>query len=64
MIGAGQEQPALSGWFSYWASVIASDPGFWWYGTGILTACLATCLILGVVRRLAYVVGFLFGLML
>ncbi len=64
VVGAGQEQPALSGWFSYWASVIAGDPGFWWYGTGILMACLATCLILGVARRLAYVTGSFFGLLL
>ena len=64
VVGAGQNRPALSWWFSYWAGVIAADPGLWWYGTGILMACLATCLILGVARRLAYVVGFLFSLML
>ena len=64
VVGAGQEQPALSWWFSYWAGVIAADPGFWWYGTGTLMALLAACMILGVARRLAYVVGFLFSLML
>ena len=64
VVGAGQDQPTISWWFSYWAGVIGGDPGLWWYGTGILTAALATCLILGVARRLAYVVGFLFGLML
>lgn len=64
VVGAGQDQPSLSWWFSYWASVIAGDPGLWWYGTGVLMAILATCLILGVARRLAYVVGFLFSLML
>ena len=64
VVVAGQNQPALSWWFSYWASVIAGDPGLWWYGTGVLMAFLATCLILGVARRLAYVVGFLFSVML
>lgn len=64
VVAAGQNQPALSWWFSYWASVIAGDPGLWWYGTGVLMAFLATCLILGVARRLAYVVGFLFSVML
>ena len=64
VVGAGQNQPALSWWYAYWASVIAGDPGFWWYGTGILMAILATCLLLGVARRLAYLVGFLFSLAL
>ena len=64
VVGAGQDQPALSWWFSYWAGVIAGNPGLWWYGTGVLMAILATCLILGLARRLAYVIGFLFGLML
>ena len=64
VVGAGQEPPALSWWFSYWAGVIAADPGFWWYGTGILLALLAACTTLGVARRLAYAVGFLFSLML
>ncbi len=64
VVGAGQEHPSLSWWFSYWAGVIAQDPGFWWYGTGVLMAFLAACLILGVARRLAYVVGFLFSVML
>jgi uncharacterized membrane protein YphA (DoxX/SURF4 family) len=64
VVGAGQGQPSLSWWFSYWAAVIAGDPGLWWYGTGVLLALLATCLILGLARRLAYVVGFLFSLML
>lgn len=64
VVGAGQEHPSLSWWFSYWAGVIAQDPGFWWYGTGVLMAFLAACLILGVARRLAYVVGFFFSLLL
>jgi hypothetical protein len=62
VVGAGQDQASLAWWYSYWAGVIAQDPGFWWYGTGVLTASLATCLILGVARRIAYVVGFAFGL--
>lgn len=64
VVGAGQEHPTLSWWFSYWAAVIAQDPGFWWYGTGALMAFLAACLILGIARRLAYVVGFFFSLLL
>jgi hypothetical protein len=64
VVGAGQDQPSLAWWYSYWVGVIAQNPGFWWYGTGVLTASLAACLILGVARRIAYVVGFAFGLSL
>lgn len=64
VVGAGQDLPSLGWWFSYWAQVIGRDPGFWWYGTGVVSALLAACLIFGFARRLAYGVGVLFGFLL
>ena len=64
VVGAGQDQPGLSWWFSYWAGVVGSNPALWWYGTGALEALLATALLLGFARRSAYVAGFLLSLSL
>lgn len=57
-------QPSVSGWFSFWASLVASNPGLWWYGAGIIEFLLAASLIFGLARRLAYAGGSVFSLAL
>ncbi len=58
--GAGQGQPAwLQGWFSFWAGVTSAQPAFWVYSTGTLELVLAFALILGFMRKIAYIGGFL-----
>ena len=62
---AGQGQPGwLLPWFNFWANTVASNPGFWvmLIGTGELLLGLA--LVFGVVRKLAYVIGFFFSLVI
>lgn len=65
VLGARQYQsPWLYGWYTYWAAVVGSNPGLWWYGTGALEAILAGALLLGVARRMAYIGGFLLSVAL
>ena len=62
---AGQGQPGwLMPWFNFWANTVASNPGFWvmLIGTGELLLGLA--LVFGVVRKLAYIIGFFFSLVI
>jgi uncharacterized membrane protein YphA (DoxX/SURF4 family) len=57
-------QPAwLAGWFSFWASAISSNTAFFVYSTGVLEVAIGACLILGLMRKLAYTASFLVGLL-
>lgn len=56
--GMGQGQPAwLSGWFSFWANATATNPAIIVYGTGVAELALGFCLIVGFMRKTAYLAG-------
>lgn len=58
-------QPAwLGGWFSFWASTTASNPIFFVYSTGVLEVAIGACLILGLLRKLAYTASFFLSLVI
>lgn len=58
-------QPAwLSGWFSFWASATSSNATFFVTSTGVLEVAIGACIILGLMRKLAYAVSFLLGLLI
>lgn len=62
---AGQGQPAwLHPWFSFWAAQAAAHPAFWVYTTGTLELALAFCLIVGFLRKIAYLGGILLSLLI
>jgi len=51
-------QPSwLQGWFSFWGSILASNPSLTVFSTGIVELLLAACLILGFARKIAYAGG-------
>ena len=52
-------QPSwLQGWFSFWGSIFTThNPGAIVFVTGTVEVLLAACLILGFMRKIAYVVG-------
>lgn len=58
-------QPAwLAGWFSFWASATSSNTAFFVYSTGVLEVAIGTCLILGLMRKLAYTASFFVSLLI
>lgn len=60
---AGVGQPAfLSGWFSFWYSVVSANPMLVTYGTGLLELSIAFALIFGFARKIAYFGGIILGL--
>jgi nitrite reductase (NO-forming) len=62
---AGNGQPAwLTPWFSFWAAQTAAHPAFWVYSTGVLELALAFCLLLGFLRKFAYLGGILLSLLI
>ncbi len=55
---ATQGQPSwLAGWFSLWQSIVSSNPAFFVYGSGVVELAVASCLILGFMRKLTYILG-------
>jgi nitrite reductase (NO-forming) len=63
--GVASGQPSwLSGWFSFWASATSSDPALFVRTQGILELALATTLILGLLRKIAYTGGFFLSLLI
>ena len=63
--GMGAGQPAwLSGWFSFWAHASSSNPALIVYGTGAAELTLAFCLIAGFLRKLVYLGGIPFSLLI
>ncbi len=62
---AGHGQPGwLHPWFSFWASQAAAHPAFWVYTTGTLELALAFGLIVGFVRKAAYLGGIVLSLLI
>ncbi|MGI0084211.1 MAG: hypothetical protein ACREBQ_03925 [Nitrososphaerales archaeon] len=63
--GIASAQPSwLSGWFSFWASSTSSNPALFIQIQGILELSLATALVLGLLRKIAYTGGFLLSLLI
>lgn len=63
--GAGQGQPAwLSGWYSFWASTVAANPGAFLTGIGALEILLGLALVVGLARRTAYLGGIALSFMI
>lgn len=63
--GAGEGLPVwLQGWASFWSNAIAASPGFWLYFIGLLELAPGIALILGFLRKPAYVGGILLSLMI
>jgi len=61
----GQNQPAwLAPWFSFWSAQAAAYPAFWVYTTGALELALALALLLGFLRKVAYLGGVLLSLLI
>lgn len=56
MVEDGQP-PWLMGWLSAWASFIAGNPVFWWYGFGLMELAIGFCLFTGFLRRPVYLLG-------
>lgn len=62
---AGQGQPTwLAGWFSYWNAVVSANPGTFLTGIGALEIALGLALILGFLRKPAYLGGIALSFML
>ncbi len=62
---AADGQPAwLAGWFSFWASFTSTNPAFFVYSTGVLEVAIGACLILGLLRKLAYTASFFVSLVI
>jgi nitrite reductase (NO-forming) len=62
---ASQGQPAwLQPWFSFWTSIISSNPAFMLYGMSVWELTLAFTLLLGFMRKLSYFSGILLSLII
>ncbi len=63
--GAGQGQPTwLAGWFSFWLSSVSTNPAGFLYGVGFLELALGFALVLGLLRKPAYICGAILSLMI
>ncbi len=62
---AGQGQVAwLQPWFSFWYNLMSTSPTAFVYTTGFLELVLGIVLVLGFMRKIAYVGGMAFSLLL
>lgn len=58
-------QPSwFAGWFSFWASATSSNPAFFVYSTGALEVGIGFCLVLGLLRKIAYTTSFFLSLVI
>lgn len=65
VIAAGSGQPAwLMPWFSFWAGVVSQNPSFWVNMVGMGEILLGIGLILGGLRKITYIAGMLFSLLI
>ena len=66
MLGeAGAGQPTwLAPWFTFWTSAVNANPALFLYGTGVLEITLGVCLIVGLMRKTAYLGSVGLGLMI
>jgi nitrite reductase (NO-forming) len=60
---AGGGQPAwLQPWFNFWSSVTTGNAALFVYATGVLEVALGAALVLGFMRKIAYLGGIIFSL--
>jgi len=60
---AGDGQPTwLQPWFSFWSSVTTGNAALFVYTTGVLEVALGAALVLGFMRKIAYLGGIIFSL--
>ncbi len=60
---AGEGQPAwLQPWFNFWSSVTTGNAALFVYTTGVLEVALGVALVLGFMRKIAYLGGIIFSL--
>jgi nitrite reductase (NO-forming) len=60
---AGDGQPTwLQPWFSFWSSVTTANAALFVYTTGVLEVALGVALVLGFMRKIAYLGGIIFSL--
>jgi nitrite reductase (NO-forming) len=60
---AGDGQPTwLQPWFNFWSSVTAGNAALFVYTTGVLEVALGIALVLGFMRKIAYLGGIIFSL--
>src|SRR5437879_8696809 len=60
---AGGGQPTwLQPWFNFWSSVTTGNAALFVYSTGVLEVALGVALVLGFMRRFAYLGGIVFSL--
>lgn len=64
IVTASGQPTWLAGWFSFWASATSSNAALFAYSTGTLEVAIGACLILGLMRKLAYTVSFFLGLLI
>jgi nitrite reductase (NO-forming) len=62
---AAAGQPSwLSGWFSFWASATSPNPALVVYCTGGLELAIGFCLVVGLLRKLAFTAAFFLSLVI
>jgi len=60
---AGDGQPTwLQPWFNFWSSVTTGNAALFVYSTGVLEVALGVALVLGFMRKIAYLGGIIFSL--
>ena len=60
---AGNGQPTwLQPWFNFWSSVTTGNAALFVYTTGVLEVALGVALVLGFMRKIAYLGGIVFSL--
>ena len=60
---AGDGQPTwLQPWFNFWSSVTTGNAALFVYTTGVLEVALGAALVLGFMRKIAYLGGIIFSL--
>ncbi len=60
---AGDGQPIwLQPWFNFWSSVTTGNAALFVYTTGVLEVALGVALVLGFMRKIAYLGGIIFSL--
>jgi nitrite reductase (NO-forming) len=63
--GAGQSQPTwLHPWYNFWIASVTSAPTAFLYSTGVFELALGVALIVGFLRKTAYLAGIMLSLMI
>jgi uncharacterized membrane protein YphA (DoxX/SURF4 family) len=62
MITSDGQPGWLAGWFSFWANATSGNAAFWVYSTGVLEVGLGIGLVLGLLRKVAYIGGAILSL--